>query len=79
MSKKTNNKKPNTFVEEFRERLTREDLERSWKLEAFDHLFTEAEDHPESFHRLWIHPLVAAGLSLESALGLVIEARFRPN
>ena len=75
----TNNRKSNTFVEEFRERLTREDLERSWKLEAFDQLFTEVEIHPESFHRLWIQPLVAAGLPLESALALLIEGRFLPN
>src|SRR5580658_5678769 len=52
MSNKTNNKEPKTRVEEFQERLKREDLERSWKLEALDHLFTEVENHPESFHRL---------------------------
>jgi len=79
MSHKTNNKEPKTRVEEFRERLNREDLERRWQLEALDHLFTEVEDHPESFHRLWIQPLVAAGLTLESALALLIEGRFLPN
>jgi len=79
MSDKPSNKEFQSFVEEFRERLNREDLERSWKLEALDHLFTEVEDHPESFHRLWIQPLVAAGLTLESALALLIEGRFLPN
>ena len=79
MSDKPSNKEFQSFVEEFRERLKREDLERSWKLEALDHLFTEVEDHPESFHRLWIQPLVAAGLTLESALALLIEGRFLPN
>jgi len=79
MSDKSSNKEFQSFVEEFRERLNREDLERSWKLEALDHLFTEVEDHPESFHRLWIQPLVAAGLTLESALALLIEGRFLPN
>jgi hypothetical protein len=79
MSNKTSNKESKTFVEEFRERLNREDLERRWKLEALDHLFTEVENHPESFHRLWIQPLVAAGLSLESALALLIAGRFLPN
>ena len=78
-SDKTKNKKAMTRVEEFRERLTREDLERRWQLEALDHLFTEVEDHPESFHRLWIQPLVAAGLTLESALALLIEGHFLPN
>jgi hypothetical protein len=79
MSNKTSKKQTNTRVEEFRERLNREDLERRWQLEALDHLFTEAEDHPDSFHRLWIQPLVAAGLTLESALALLIEGRFLPN
>ena len=79
MSGKPNNKEVQSIVEEFHERLNREDLERSWKLEALDHLFTEVEDHPESFHRLWIQPLVASGLTLESALALLIEGRFLPN
>jgi hypothetical protein len=79
MSNKTNNKEPKNRVEEFRERLNREDLERRWQLEALDHLFTEVEDHPDSFHRLWIQPLVAAGLTIESALALLIEGRFLPN
>jgi hypothetical protein len=72
-------KPPKTFVEEFRERLNREDLERRWQLEALDQLFTEVEDHPDNFHRLWIQPLVASGLSVESALALLIESHFRPN
>jgi hypothetical protein len=79
MSNKTNNKESKTFVEEFRERLNREDLERRWQLEALDHLFTEVENHPDDFHRLWIQPLVASGLSVESALALLIESHFRPN
>ena len=82
MSNKTSNK-PNkvakTFVEEFRERLNREDLERRWHLEALDHLFTESQDHPDAFHRQWVQPLMAAGLTLESALALLIESHFRPN
>jgi hypothetical protein len=79
MSNKASNKDSNTFIEEYRERLNREDLERSWKLEALDCLFTETQDHPESFHRLWIQQLIAAGLTLESALGLLIAGRFLPN
>lgn len=79
MSNKTNNKGPKTRVEEFRERLNREDLERRWQLEALDHLFTEFEEHPERFHKLWVKPLITAGVSLESALALLIESHFRPN
>lgn len=73
------NKLPKTFVEEFRERLNREDLERRWQLEALDHLFTEVENHPDNFQRRWVQPLVASGLSVESALALLIESHFRPN
>lgn len=72
-------KKPKSFAEEFRERLAREDLERRWQLEALDHLFAETEDHPEQFHRLWLQPLISAGLSLESAIALAVESHFRPN
>jgi len=77
--KDSNNGGPSTFVEEFRERLNREDLERRWQLEAMDHIFNEAENHPDNFHRLWIQPLVKSGLSVESALALLIESHFRPN
>jgi hypothetical protein len=79
MSNKPDNKLAKTFAEEYRERLNREDLERRWQLEALDHLFTEVEDHPDNFHRLWVQPLVASGLTVESALALLIESHFRPN
>ena len=72
-------KKSKSFVEEFRERLERENLERLWKLEVFDHLFSESQEHPDRFEQLWIKPLMAAGLTLDSALNLIVESRFRPN
>lgn len=72
-------KNPNTIAEEVHGRLTREDLERSWKLEALDCLLTESEQHPEKFHKEWVRPLMAAGLTLESAFALLIEGRFLPN
>ncbi|MGC1620245.1 MAG: hypothetical protein WA765_17275 [Candidatus Acidiferrum sp.] len=73
------NKPFKSFAEEFRERLNREDLERRWKLEALDLLFSESNDDPDRFEHLWIKPLLAAGLSLDSALNVVVEARFHPN
>lgn len=79
MSNKKNNQESMTLVEEFRERLNREDLERRWRLEALDCFFTEVENHPDNFHRLWVQPLIAAGLTIESALALLIEGRFLPN
>ena len=72
-------KQSKSFADEYRERLKREDLERRWKLEALDVLFSESNDDPDRFESLWIKPLLAAGLSLESALNLIVEARFHPN
>jgi hypothetical protein len=76
---KTMDEKTKTFAEEYRERLSREDLERRWKLEALDHLFSETEYQPEKFRRMWVQPLVNAGLSVDSALSLAVESYFRPN
>lgn len=73
------NKPAKSFADEYRERLNREDLERRWKLEALDLLFSESNDDPDRFERLWIKPLLAAGLSLECALNVIVEARFHPN
>lgn len=72
-------KETKSVIEEFRERLSREELERRWLLEAFDCLFTDSAAQTESFDRLWVQPLVSEGLSLEAALGLLIESHFRPN
>jgi len=71
--------KSKSFVEEFRERLTREDLERRWLLEALDHLISENGDKPDKFRQLMLQPLLNAGVPLEAALALVVESRFRPN
>ena len=72
-------KRPKIPVEEFRERLDREDLERSWKLEALDSMFADSGDHPYKFLQQWVQPLTSAGLSVESALAILIEGHFRPN
>jgi hypothetical protein len=73
------NKEAKIRIEEFRERLDRENLERLWKLEARDYIFSEFQDQPEKLHQEWIGPLVAAGLSPGSAFALVVEAHFHPN
>lgn len=65
--------------EEYRERLNREDMERHWHLEAIDHILSECEECPEKFHEHWIKPLVAAGVSPETAFSLLAEGRFQPN
>ncbi len=73
------NKESKPFLEEFQERLRREDLERLWRLEALDFLFSENNNDPDRIELAWIKPLLAAGLSLDTALNLIVEARFRPN
>jgi hypothetical protein len=68
-----------TTGEGYRERLEREERERRWNLEALDCILSESEECPEKFHQHWIEPLLAAGVSLESAFSLVVGGRFRPN
>jgi hypothetical protein len=68
-----------TTGERYRERLEREERERRWNLEALDCILSESEECPEKFHQHWIEPLLAAGVSLESAFSLLVGGRFRPN
>lgn len=72
-------RRSNTTVEEYRERLSREDMERRWNLKALDYIFTESEECPEEFHQEWIMPLLSAGVSLETAFSLLIGGKFHPN
>ena len=65
--------------EELRVRVSREKLGHAWQLEALDRIFTVSQANPKAFHRLWIEPLLAAGPSLDAALGLIIVAYFQPN
>jgi hypothetical protein len=68
-----------TIGEGYRERLEREEMERRWNLEVLDCILSESEECPEKFHQHWIKPLLAAGVSLESAFSLLVGGRFRPN
>ena len=68
-----------TTGEEYRERLEREEMERRWNLEALDCILSESEKCPGKFHQHWIKPLLAAGISLETAFSLLVGGRFRPN
>ncbi|HXY52759.1 MAG TPA: hypothetical protein VEI01_25160 [Terriglobales bacterium] len=65
--------------EELRKRISREDLEYSWRLEALDHIITFSQVDPTNFHRLWIKPLLAAGASLEVAIACIADSHFQPN
>lgn len=64
---------------ELRERISREELDHSWQLEALDRLFTASQTNPAAFHRTWIQPLLAAGLSLEAAITHIVASYFQPN
>ena len=64
---------------ELRERISREELGHAWQLEALDHIFTVSQTNPAAFHRIWIQPLLAAGLSLEAAITHIVASYFQPN
>jgi len=65
--------------EELRKRISREELEYSWRLEALDRIITFSQVDPTNFHRLWIKPLLAAGASLEVAIACIADSHFQPN
>jgi len=73
----------NERIEELRKelqaRISREELNYSWQLEALDEIFTVSKIDSKTFQRFWIRPLLAAGLSPEAALAHVIDSYFQPN
>ena len=64
---------------ELRVRISREKLGHALQLEALDRIFTVSQTNPTAFHRIWIQPLLAAGLSLEAAIGHIFASYFQPN
>jgi hypothetical protein len=64
---------------ELRERLSHEEVERSWRLEALDRIFTASIVDEQSFHQFWVEPLLSTGLSLETVLALIVDSYFKPN
>jgi hypothetical protein len=64
---------------ELRVRISREELGQARQVEALDRIFTVSQTNPKPFHRLWIEPLLAAGLSLEAAIGHIFASYFQPN
>lgn len=65
--------------EELHQRILREELEYSWRLEVMDRLITFSRFDPATFHRLWIAPLLTAGASLEVAIACIANSHFQPN
>lgn len=37
------------------------------------------EMNPVDFHELWVQPLLDAGLSLEAAIGCIVQSYLQPN
>lgn len=64
---------------ELREAISREELGQAWQLEALDRIITVSQTDPRAFHRLWIQPLLAEGLSLEAAITHIVASYFQPN
>jgi len=59
--------------------LSHEEVERSWRLEALDRIFTASMVDEQSFHQFWVKPLLSTGLSLQTALALIVDCYFQPN
>lgn len=64
---------------ELRDHISREELGHAWQLEALDRVFMVSQLNPAAFYRLWIQPLLAAGLSLEEAIVHIVACYFQPN
>src|SRR5215467_4710343 len=64
---------------ELRGRISREELGPPGQVEALDRIFTVSQMNPAAFHRIWIQPLLAAGVSLETVIINIVASYFRPN
>ena len=65
--------------EELHRRISIEELESSGRLGALDYIANLLEIERATFHRLWIVPLLDAGLSLEAATACIVQSYFQPN
>jgi hypothetical protein len=65
--------------EELHRRISIEELESSGRLGALDYIVNLLEIERATFHRLWIVPLLDAGLSLEAATACIVQSYFQPN
>ena len=65
--------------EELHRRISIEELESSGRFGALDCIVNLLEIERATFHRLWIVPLLDAGLSLEAATACIVQSYFQPN
>jgi hypothetical protein len=70
-------------IERLREKLHRrislEELESSGRSGALDCIINLLDIERATFHRLWIVPLLDAGLSLEAATACIVQSYVQPN
>lgn len=64
--------------EELHKRLSIEELI-VLRLEALDCVVNMLDIEPVTFYRLWIAPLLDAGLSFEAATSCIVQCYFQPN
>ena len=65
--------------DKLRKRIAREELESAFRLEALDSLISILQLEPTSFQRLWVEPLMAAGVSMDVAIASIVASYFQPN
>jgi hypothetical protein len=64
---------------ELRRKIACEDVACSWQLEALDRLIVLSQMDPLHFHKLWIMPLLDAGVSVEAVTGCIVQSYLQPN
>ena len=60
-------------------KISHEELEYSFRLEAFDRLIDLLRMDPAVFYRLWVQPLLEAGVTAQVAFACIAESYFSPN
>jgi len=65
--------------EKLHDRIAHEELESSLRLEGLDRLLVLLQMEPTAFHRLWVQPLLAAGVTMEVAIACITASYFLPN
>ena len=65
--------------EELQKRIMDEEVEYVLRREAENGLIKLLRIDRETLHKLWIQPLMTAGVTLDVALGCIAESEFQPN
>jgi len=64
---------------ELRERISCEEFNSFEQLDALEEIVKYSHVDSATLHRLWIRPLLAAGLSLQVAIARVVDSYCQPN